>query len=237
MAFEYLKNLFVDEEGNPKALTADELEAAITSNKLKVVNLADGGYVAKQKFDDKDAEVKNLTAQITQRDTDLADIQNQLTAAQADAGKLQDVTKQLTDLQANYTADKQKYEDQLKQQKYEFAVKEATSSLQFTSPSAKRAFTEDAIKKGFQMEGDKVLGFDDYVNEYKTNIDPAAFVSEEDPEPNSTNNNQPRFAKGTGGNNGGKKGGKFANMTLQEKMLYRNEHPEVSLDVLFPASE
>ena len=50
MAYEFLKNLFgKNEDGTPAALTADQLEAAITANKeISVVDLKAGGYVIVQ---------------------------------------------------------------------------------------------------------------------------------------------------------------------------------------------
>ncbi len=49
MAYEFLKKLFgKNEDGTPKSLTYDELETAIDGDKkLRIVNLEDGGYVAK----------------------------------------------------------------------------------------------------------------------------------------------------------------------------------------------
>lgn len=59
---EFLKELFKD-----KALTFDEFKKAVESNKeLKLVNLADGGYVAKEKFDTKETELKNANTQLTE---------------------------------------------------------------------------------------------------------------------------------------------------------------------------
>ena len=179
---EFLKALFKDGE----ALTYDQLTAAITGAKLNVVNIADGSYVSRAKYDDKvntlTQQVTDLQGQISQRDTDIATIQEQLTAAQADSGKLADAQKALTDMQTKYETEKQTCEQRLAQQSYEFAVREKANALQFSSESAKRAFVHEAISKGFKMDGETLMGYEDFVTKYKES-DPGAFKTEAPAEP------------------------------------------------------
>ena len=54
---EFLKALFGDE-----ALTYDQLAAKVAEGKLNVVNIADGSYVSRNKFDD---TVNGLKSQVT----------------------------------------------------------------------------------------------------------------------------------------------------------------------------
>lgn len=124
----------------------------------------------------------DLQKQLDQRDADLKDVQGKLTAAQADAGKLTEVTEQLGSLQTKYDTERQEWAQRQQEQAYEFAVKTATSALKFTSAAAKRDFERGAIEKALKMEGDKILGFDDYVKAYQE-ADPGAFVPAEDPAP------------------------------------------------------
>ena len=65
--YEFLKKLFgVTEDGQPFALTYEQLAEALTANKeLKLVNLADGGYVSKDKFDAKETELAGIRDQLT----------------------------------------------------------------------------------------------------------------------------------------------------------------------------
>ena len=49
----------------------------------------------------------DLQKQLDQRDADLKDVQGKLTAAQADAGKLTEVTEQLGSLQTKYDTERQ----------------------------------------------------------------------------------------------------------------------------------
>ena len=77
---EFLKALF---SNGP--LTFEQFEAAVKEQKMNIVNLADGGYVSKSKYDDTvnglKGKVTELQGQITSRDGDLTSLREQLTAA------------------------------------------------------------------------------------------------------------------------------------------------------------
>ena len=173
-----LKALFAD-----GALTYDEFLARLQEQKINLANIAEGGYVSKNKYDDKMAsltqQIADLQGQVTQRDTDLASINDQLTAAQADAGKLPDVQNTLATLQAQYAADKKTWEERNAQQAYEFMIREKANGLRFTSGAAKKEFIREAIKKGFKVDGENLLGYQDFLKQYQTD-DPGAFAEEEE---------------------------------------------------------
>jgi vacuolar-type H+-ATPase subunit I/STV1 len=116
---------------------------------------------------------------IKQRDTDLADLKKKL--KDADPEKLETLTTELDNLKVKYGNDKKDWEDQLKKQKYEFAIKEKANGLKFTSNTAKKGFLADVMAAELKMEGDDLLGFDDYVAKYKEE-DAGAFVKDPDPD-------------------------------------------------------
>lgn len=184
---EFLKALFTDGE----ALTYDQLVEKAKAANINAVNLAAGGYVSQAKFDDKvntlTQQVETLNGQIAKRDTDMADLQGKLTAAQADASKLPEVQNALTQLQGQYATDKQDLEGKLARQAYEFDIRERAGQLKFSSAAAKKAFIQEAIGKGFKKDGDTLLGYEDFVTKYKAD-DPGAFVVEPpaDPQPEPT---------------------------------------------------
>ena len=95
---ELLKNLFSEGE----ALTYDQLTEKIGAAGLKLANIADGSYVSRDKMDSKvkglQGQITDLQAQVKQRDTDMADLQTKLTAAQTDADKLASVPSDLAAL-------------------------------------------------------------------------------------------------------------------------------------------
>lgn len=164
---DFLKTLF----GDGESLTYDQLSAKVKEAKLNVVNIADGSYVSKAKFDDKvgtlQQQVTDLQGQITQRDTDITDLQTKLTAAQTDAGKLSDAQQQLVNMQTKYNTDKADWEKKAAKQAYEFMVREKANGMKFTSPAAKRDFVRQANGKDFKIDGDTLLGYDDFVTKYK----------------------------------------------------------------------
>ena len=217
---EFLKTFFKD-----GALTYDELLTAVKEAKMNVVDIADGSYVSKTKFDNKvnalSQQVTDLQEQVTQRDTDLAGLNEKLTAAQADASKLSEAQTELTGLQSKYETDKQEWEAKSARQAYEFMVRERANALKFTSPAAKRDFIGQANEKGFKVDGESLLGYDDFVTKY-TADNPGALVEEKpagDPTPTPPTivipNNGPKVSQ--------KKG-------LMEMMKAKNENPSMVVD-------
>lgn len=176
---EFLKALFDGTEGG---LTYDALSEKVKAAGMKIVDLSGGGYVGRDKFDAKAEELKKANEQLTARDNDLKSLNDKLTAAQTDAGKLKEAQDALTAAQAQYAADRQQWEADTQKRAYESAVRLASAGLKFSSGAARRAFEADAIAKGLPMEGEKVLGLDDYVKSYRES-DPGAFAPDEPPKP------------------------------------------------------
>lgn len=174
-----LKDLFDKAEGG--VLTYDQLVALAKENNSKFVDLSEGKYVDKQKYDDdlsaRDTRIKTLDDTIKTRDTDLDNLRTQLQNAGTDADKLSKLTTDFSDLQSKYDKDTKAYEKQLKDQAYKYAVKEFTDKLKFTSQAAKRDFVKSMMEKNFTIENDVIVGATDFVAAYtKDNED--AFVVE-----------------------------------------------------------
>lgn len=170
-------------------LSKDQIDQIMEENGKDIENARKGEQT---KFETErgqlQGQISDLQGQISQRDTDLTNLNEQLTAAQADAGKLTEAQNSLKTLQNQYNTDKRTWEAKTAAQAYEFAVKTAAGGLKFSSAAARRDFERGAIEKGLKMDGGKILGFDDYVATYKTE-DPGAFVTESqdpatDPKPN-----------------------------------------------------
>lgn len=219
---EFLKALFGDE-----ALTYDQLAAKVAEGKLNVVNIADGSYVSRNKFDDTvnglKSQVTDLQGQIAQRDTDLAGLNEQLTAAQADAGQLAEAQKQLSALQSKYDKDSKAWEAKNAQQAYEYAIRSKAGELKFTSAAAKKDFIREAIAQGFKMDGDTLMGYTDFVAKYQEN-DPGAFVKEApaaDPKPADPT---PTIVLP------GKSNPNPHKMSLAEAMKAKNENPNMEIN-------
>lgn len=194
---EFLKKLF--ESG---ALTWEQFSAAVTANGFKLADLATGNYVSKKKFDDemkaKDQTITDLNSQINTRDTDINNLKTQLSDGnKTSEAKITDLTNQLNKMQGDYANTKTEYENRLKKQSYEFAVRDFANGKKFTSNAAKRDFTEQMIQKNLQMEGQKIIGADDFVSAY-TEANPDAFVVDKpDPQQQPQQQQKPTFIQPT----------------------------------------
>ena len=153
-------------------------------NAILDINSKDIGN-AKAKADTLNEQITALNEQIKQRDADLTAMRDKLTAAQADAGKLTEAQTALSDLQAKYAADQKAWDEQKAAQAYEFAVKSKAGELKFSSNAAKNDFIRSAIEKGMKLDGDTILGFEDFKKAYM-DADPTAFVPEEPAKPSPT---------------------------------------------------
>lgn len=196
-----VKELFDKAENG--TLTFEQFEAACKEGKAKFVDLSEGGYVSKQKYDDdlatKVTEIEGLNTTISTRDTDLANLQKQLEEAGTDSEKLAGLTKDLSSLQTRYDDEVKAYKQKLKNQAYEFAVKDFANSKKFTSNAAKRDFIQSMINKQLKMEKDVILGADDFVTAYSKDNEDAFVKDQPDPEPPSPQQPKPQFVNPTPG--------------------------------------
>ena len=175
-----LKDLFDKAEGG--VLTYDQFMAAAQAGKANFVDLSEGHYVSKLKYEDelsaRDTRITTLDDTIKTRDTDLANLRQQLEAAGTDATKLATLTADFSNLQSKYDKDTKAYEKQLKDQAYKFAVRDFANQHKFTSAAAKRDFVNTMLAKNLAMENDVIVGATDFVTAYtKDNAD--AFVVEQ----------------------------------------------------------
>lgn len=198
-----LKELFNGAEDGK--LTYDELMEAIEAEGMKLVDLSEGNYVSKQKYEDeleaKAKEIATLNETLGTRDTDLADLQAKLEAAGTDAEKLTTLSNDFSSLKTKYDNEVKSYKDQLKKQAYEFAVKEFANGKDFTSQAAKRDFISSMIAKDLKVEDGKIIGADDFVALYSAN-NADAFVTPKEPEPDPEPIVKPQFIQTSLGDEG-----------------------------------
>ena len=213
-----IKEIFDKATSENKSLTYEEFEALAKAQKANYVDLAEGKYVDRHKYEDdiakKDTEINTLNETLATRDTDLANLQTQLQNAGADAGKLEELTASFNELQTKYANETEALNAKLSAQAYQFAVRDFANSQKFSSSAAKRMFEQDMIAKNLPMENGKIMGANDWLKEYaKENKD--SFVQETKPEPP-----KPMFSAPTGDGNG-----TGTKMSLSEMMRLKNENP------------
>ena len=211
-----VKELFDKAENG--TLTWEQFQAAMGESKF--VDLSEGKYVSRQKYEDelsqKDTRIIELTDTIGKRDIDLASLQSTLKDA-GDLDALKKASKDLADLQKKYDKETKDYQSQLSKQAYEFAVKEFASSKNFTSNAAKRDFIQSMLAKNLNLEDGKIIGAEDFVQMYsKDNED--AFKKEEpksEPKPQFTGSTEPK---------------KPEKLSLSEMMKMKNDNPDATFD-------
>jgi hypothetical protein len=220
-----VKELFDNAEGG--TLTYEQFQQAVKDANAKFVDVHEGGYVSKSKYDDdikaKDTQIETLNGTIATRDTDLAKIQKQLEEAGVDAGKLSTLSADLSTLQGKYDTDIKQYQEQLAKQAYEFAVKEFANTQKFSSNAAKRDFVNSLINENLKMnDKNEIMGANDFVKQYtESNAD--AFVVEATPEPTPTKP-QPSFVQPTN------QPAPPSKPTLTELMMAKNNNPSMEVN-------
>ena len=197
------------------------------SKHVRFADLSEGGYVSRVKFDDKveslTQQVTDLQGQIAQRDTDLTGLNEQLTAAQADAGQLAEAQKQLAALQSKYDKDSKAWEARTAQQAYEYAVRTKANELKFTSAAAKKDFIREAIEREFETAGDELKGYAEFLAEYQKN-DPGAFAAEAPARETKPADPTPVIVLP------GKSNPNPRKMSLAEAMKAKNENPNFEIN-------
>lgn len=139
---------------------ADKLKG---NEKVKLANLASGEYVAKQKFNDKEAEVSTLNTQ-------LSDLKKELNKfAGIDVEALNNKIKEL-EIESS---------KKINSIKRESAVKDILNGYKFSSKSAKESVFNKMLAKDLKFENDELLGAEDYINVIKKE-DPKAFLDEDE---------------------------------------------------------
>lgn len=172
MAYEFLKKLFgKNEDGTPKPMTYEELEAAIDAEKsIKVVDISAGGYVSKDKFDSKDTELKGVKKQLDDANEQIKSFEGQ---------DIEGVKQSVKDWETKYNQDTQDLKDQMAKQQREFAEEMFMSGYKFTSKAAKNGVLAELRAKNFQLDNGAILGGKEFMQSLMENEEyKGAFVIE-----------------------------------------------------------
>lgn len=182
-----LKDLLTPELYTQVQARIDEVNAGQTdkTKHVRFADLSEGGYVSVDKYNSQvnalNQQITDLQGQITKRDSDITGLKDKLTAAQGDTTKLTEAQTALANLQSQYDTERQDWEKKTKKQQYEFLVKEKANGLTFSSPAAKRDFISQANGKEFKVDGETLLGYEDFLTKYKAD-NPGALVDATPPD-------------------------------------------------------
>ena len=218
-----IKEIFSKAENG--TLTFEQFEEL--AKDAKFADLSLGEYVSKKKYEDelsgKDKQIETLNGTIKTREADLKALNEQLENAGEDKTALDDLNNKMKELQSKYDTDTKAYKAQLAQQSYEFAVKEFANTKEFSSDAAKRDFIRQFEEAKLKMDGDTILGADDFLAKYKE-ANENAFVVKSQPAPEPVPEDAPKFVGPTGTPEGKK-------LSLTELMRMKNDNPDVDINV------
>lgn len=199
MAYDFLKKLFKkDENGAIIPMTAEELEAAIDADKnIKVVDLSSGGYIAKDKFDAKETELKGVKKQLDDANIQIKSFEDQ---------DVDGIKKKVSEWEQKYNTDTQTLRDQMAAQSRSHAEDMFLSGYKFTSKAARKGVLDELRSKKFQLDDngtflgakefmDSLMGDEDYKGAFVTeNKDGSAGSGA-----GGQGGNPPRFSAGANG--------------------------------------
>lgn len=204
MAYEFLRKLFKkDENGAVIPMTYEELEAAIDADKgIKIADLSGGGYVAKDKFDAKETELKGIRKQLDDANAQIKSFEDQ---------DVDGIKQKVADWEKKYNTDTQALKDQMAAQNRSHAEDMFLAGYKFTSKAARKGVLDELRSKQFQLdEKGTFLGAKEFMSSLMEDEDyKGAFVTE-NPSGDTNQGNggtnppegtKPRFSTGTNGGN------------------------------------
>lgn len=211
-----IEDVFSGAEGG--SLTLEQFQAKAKEGGASFADLSEGNYVSISKHNSelkaKDDQINTLNTNLSDRDKDLASLQDQLKNAGNDAEKLSSVSADLSALQTKYDEDTKAFQAKLDKQARDFAIKEYAASKKFTSAAARRDYIANMQNAdNVKLNKDGVLkGVSDFDTDYsKENAD--AFIVDNEGEnlnPDNQSGTQvqaqgnplPMFTQGTPGEGG-----------------------------------
>lgn len=216
--YEFLNALFKDESGNPIALTLDQLTEKLSSaTDIKLVNIADGGYVKKEKLDAKITELSGVRQQLTDANAEIQSYKDM---------DIDGIKQKASEWENKYTTETKALNEKLAQQERDFARDLFFKGYQFSSQFAEDGVRAAFDKQEFKLVDGEFMGAKDYMNKLMTDdATKSAFVIESaddnnnggDPQPP-----QPQFSQQQRQPQNPPKPKK----TLEDWMKMANEHPE-----------
>lgn len=219
--YEYLKKLFgTNEDGTPVALTFDQLVEKIGADKaIKLVNLADGGYVSKDKFDAKEVELSGL--------------RDQLTAANGTIQSYKDmdvdgIKQSVADWEKKYNDDTAALNQKIADNERSYQEELFLRGYKFSSKAAADGIRAEFVKRKFPFEDGSFIGGKEFMEKLMADEDyKAAFVVEApaaDPEPAPAPQPKPQFSDPNPHQPQPK-----PKMSLAEMMRRKNENPNAEI--------
>lgn len=216
--YEYLRKLFgTAEDGTPIALTYDQLaEKLQAATDVKLANLAEGGYVSKDKFEAKETELNGVKQQLTDANAQIASYKQM---------DIEGIKKAASDWEQKYNDDTAALSQKLKDQERAHGVDMFFNGYKFTSKAAQDGVRAAFDKRNFPFEDGKFIGAKEFMDTLATDADYKAAFAVDEPAPTEpTPAPKPSFSNPTPQPTPKKK------TSLAELMQRKNENPNATIN-------
>lgn len=219
--YEYLKNFFgTNEDGTAVTLSFDQLVEKLGADKaIKLVNLAEGGYVSKEKFDAKETELAGLRSQLADANATIQSYKDM---------DIDSIKQSAANWETKYNDDTAALNQRLADQERAFNEELFLRNYKFSSKAAADGIKAEFVKRKFPYEDGTFIGGKEFMEKLRADKDyEAAFVVEAPAEPEtppSPEQPKPQFSSSAPQQQQPK-----AKPSLAELMRRKNENPNAEI--------
>lgn len=222
--YEYLEKLFgKDEQGNPVALTFEQLSEKLKEAKdVKLANLAEGGYVSKEKYDALETKNGGLEDQLKTANETIQSYKDM---------DIEGIKASVDNWKDKYEKDTQALNDKLTAQERQHCTDLFFNGFKFSSKAAKNGIRAEFDSLNLPIQDGVLVGAEEFMNKLKADDEyKGAFVDEtpaggDDANGGDNSNGKPQFSQ-SNTQGGGKPKGK---VSLLELMKQKNENPKAEI--------
>lgn len=204
---EFLKQILGDDlylqvESKIDSYNSDEKNK---SNQIKIVNLSEGKYIGKDKFETKETELNNLKNQLVEANKQINDFKEM---------DIDGIKKAAEDYKKKFEQAQKDAEEKERETQYNSNLDEYMKNLNINDEVHAENLRKQIREKNLPFENGKLIGGDDIVNMYKEKY-PNVFKKEED---------IPYFAESTPGTNQNYISGDPDKMDFDTYKKWRNQN-------------
>lgn len=217
--YEFLKALFNDENGNPTAITFDQLTEKLSSAKdIKLANIAAGGYVSKEKLDAKIIELDGVKQQLADANTEIKSYKDM---------DIEGIKQSAAKWEEKYNTETTALNEKLVQQERAYARDLFFKDYKFSSTFAEEGVKAAFDKQGFKLVDGVFMGGKEYMDKLQNDdATKSAFAIEPAGNGDDGGDPQPQFSQQQRQNQEPPKTPK----TLLQHMQYANAHPGAKIN-------
>lgn len=216
--YEYLKTIFgTNDKGEPVALTFDEFVSKISEAKdIKLVNLADGGYISEEKFRAKDVELKGVKQQLDSANATIQSYKDM---------DIDGIKQSAADWEKKYKDDTTALNQKIADNERAYNEELFLRGYKFSSKAAAAGVKAEFVKRKFPYEDGTFIGGKEFIEKLMADDDyKAAFVAEAPAPTPDAGKPKPQFSDPNP-----QPAPPPKRMSLTELMKLKNENPNATI--------